>query len=510
MLGSILPLLLAAACLCLLATWIPHYLTWPWWNDHDHFGTFALAWRRGAPLPYRDLPSFQFPGEYYFFLALGGLFGWGRTAPLYAADAALVVAYGVALVAWARRRFDHLAPGLVGFLTFLFYYLNLGYDQAAQRDWHSTLLAVLALLAAESWRSRAGRLASAALMGLAFATRPFVVLLFPALLLALDEGARRPGESFARTLRAGVEWAAAFALTVALAFAPLLLQGLFGDFLRGLRLTAVGTEYNKLSWANVYPRFRSQLVDRPRLLIVPAAAVLLAAGLDRARFRTVATWSLALAGALLARPLSPRDHAYMTHVPMLVWSVSVALLAGLLLDLRRSAPALRFILLAFLLYRVLTPWPLYCSVSASWRSFATLARGEYPTVPPPCGSLQAQPWDAYCDTLTYLRQHAPPGTYVANLLPNVLAIDGPVAALPPMPGESLSWFIHYQKSPGPLTESYRLRLAASPPGSFAVWAPDGPEWGYPFPKPLGEVLLRDFAPVARFGPFEIRRRLPIP
>ena len=58
--------------------WIPHYLTWPWFADHDVFATLALGWEHGQ-LPYRDLSGNNFPGSIYLFWLLGKLFGWGRT-----------------------------------------------------------------------------------------------------------------------------------------------------------------------------------------------------------------------------------------------------------------------------------------------------------------------------------------------------------------------------------------------------------------------------------------------
>ena len=80
LIGDPLSVALAAVYLLMLASWVPQYLTWPWWNDLDHFATFAMAWDSGLR-PYRDLPSFQFPGEYYLYWAVGKACGWGRTAP---------------------------------------------------------------------------------------------------------------------------------------------------------------------------------------------------------------------------------------------------------------------------------------------------------------------------------------------------------------------------------------------------------------------------------------------
>src|SRR5437868_1335449 len=82
---------LAPLCVVLLTTWVPHSLTWPWWADTDQFAVSAQAWDAGI-LPYRDLDDFDFPGPIYVHWVLGKTLGWGRTAPFYAFDAALLAA----------------------------------------------------------------------------------------------------------------------------------------------------------------------------------------------------------------------------------------------------------------------------------------------------------------------------------------------------------------------------------------------------------------------------------
>src|SRR5205823_4008880 len=46
-LGGPLSAILLIICGVQLATWLPHYLTWPYWADHDVFATIARAWDRG-------------------------------------------------------------------------------------------------------------------------------------------------------------------------------------------------------------------------------------------------------------------------------------------------------------------------------------------------------------------------------------------------------------------------------------------------------------------------------
>src|SRR5262245_53244426 len=77
-------------CLLQLVTWLPHYLTWPLWADHDAFATLARGWEAGE-LPYRDLACNQFPGAIYLFWFVGKVAGWGNSASLYAFDAGTVL-----------------------------------------------------------------------------------------------------------------------------------------------------------------------------------------------------------------------------------------------------------------------------------------------------------------------------------------------------------------------------------------------------------------------------------
>ena len=155
---------LGAWALLLLALWVPHYLTWPIWVDVDHFAIMAMGWDRGTQLPYRDLFTYNFPGQIYLFWLFGKVAGWGNTAALYAFDASLVVGLGVPDGAWSRRLFGRMLPGVGGYLAFLGYYQGLAYNEVLQRDWHSGFFAVSSLMALQVWSGRAGRFASAAAM----------------------------------------------------------------------------------------------------------------------------------------------------------------------------------------------------------------------------------------------------------------------------------------------------------------------------------------------------------
>jgi hypothetical protein len=101
--------------------WLPGYLTWPWWADHDVFATMALGWDAGLR-PYRDLLGNNFPGTIYLFWIVGKLCGWGNRSAYNAFDALLLGGLGVAILAWSRRRFGTWLLGAVTVLSVTTYY----------------------------------------------------------------------------------------------------------------------------------------------------------------------------------------------------------------------------------------------------------------------------------------------------------------------------------------------------------------------------------------------------
>ena len=170
LLAGPLTVFFGVVCLMQLATWVPHYVTWPFWADHDVFATLAKGWESGL-LPYRDLYCNQFPGEIYLFWVLGRLGGSG-TSPLYVFDAGAILMLGLILLVWSKRLLGGLLPGIIGYLCFLSYYLCLDYTLAATRDWHTPLLAVVGIQILQTWKGGIVAPAiSAVATGLALAIR---------------------------------------------------------------------------------------------------------------------------------------------------------------------------------------------------------------------------------------------------------------------------------------------------------------------------------------------------
>ena len=247
-----LTILVGLYSLTVLVFWIPHYLTWPWWPDLDLFAYLALAWDSGLA-PYRDVYSFNFPGQMYLFWILGKAFGWGLTLPIYAADVTMLLVLGVLMIGWSRRLFRTFLPGLLGYLAFLSHYLNVGLEQVAQRDWHMAFFVVSGLLMIQIWPGRWGRILSGLSLALGLAYRPYVILFLPPAILEVvsDPGPDPSNAPTARDrIRALAEWVIALIGFSVLAYSPLILQGLFDDFLRDLAFVRPGGSYSDRTPAN--------------------------------------------------------------------------------------------------------------------------------------------------------------------------------------------------------------------------------------------------------------------
>ena len=168
-----------------------------------------------------------------------------------AADVVLLLVVIAMTLRWSQARFGRILPGAVGMLALTSYYLELDFSQTAQRDWHACLLVMLGLLAAQAWPERGGRWLAALGFASGMLVRPQVILILPAMLLAVTERNRLSGASRAATIKAATVWTAVVALAVALGFLPVALNGLMGDFFEGLRAVAYGGAYNKKSLGGI-------------------------------------------------------------------------------------------------------------------------------------------------------------------------------------------------------------------------------------------------------------------
>ena len=361
----------------MLALWVPHYLTWPIWIDIDQFATMSMGWDRGTQLPYRDLFTYNFPGQIYLFWLVGKLAGWGNTAALYAFDASLLVALGVAMAIWSRVRFGRALPGLVGYLAFLSFYLGLAYHLVLQRDWHCGFFAVMGLMTLQVWHGRLGRLASAVAMAAAILIRPQAVLYLPAFLLALDAEVRKPGESLKNTLLAAFQWCLTVAALVAIGFVPLVAQGIFGDFVHAFRQTIGSGPYTQRPGGPAMLDKLSILTAMNPVWSVLIVTVLSTLTLESPQRRTAWPWIAALVCVCLYIPLTPIWHLY-HHIPIiLIWSFNLSLLVHAVLEIRAFPSVLRLGAVGLVVLIARPRQPEFCQVEAV-RSVASSKK----TIPP--------------------------------------------------------------------------------------------------------------------------------
>ncbi len=521
-LGMPSTLALSALCGFQLATWIPHYLTWPWFADHDVFATMALGWSQGQ-LPYRDLAGNNFPGTIYIFWLLGTLFGWGRTIPFLALDAALVLLLGTALSTWSVRRFGRILPGLAGFAVFLTYYLGLDFSRVGQRDWHGPLFVVLGLLALESIPGRWSRPLAALATALALSIRPQTILFLPALLLAVVQTARDaratrdssdPTASNGSHLRIVVGFLAWLSLFTVLAFAPILIAGIGRDFFHGIGRVMYGASYNKAGGRSILQQFLLQATHL-EFVVVPLLMVLVMPWADRPGRRSALVWLVALAGAWLYKPISPVPFPYLEHPLRLIIAVNAAVLVQLLLTPGLTRPVPRLVAILLALTAVVEIKPAQCSVSYTRQGIQSLRTRTEPIDAPlglrigPPGSPQplAYPWKDYRGTIEFLRTETSSATLVANLVHVVPALNSPAGRQTFLPAESLAWL---KVDPG-AEAGFQSALETPPAGSLVVWTPDIEPAGDLFQhdavvQRLAPVIRKNFEPLARFGDVEVWKR----
>jgi hypothetical protein len=504
---------MAALCALLLAGWLPHYLTWPWWPDLDAFAAIAQGWDAGIR-PYRDVSLFNFPGQIEILWLLGKAFGWGRTWPIYALDATLLVTLGAALTAWSRRSFGRSSPGLIGFLGFVYYYMNLDYALAAQRDWQGPVLAFVGMLLVRARPGLPAAFGSGALFGLAFVVRPHILLFTPAAALAVATMASGPSDPPSRARsRALLAWAAAAVLAVAVGFAPLAAQGLLGDFARGVRQASYG-RYGEYP-ASLASRIFGQLRE-PRLALGAFLAMATSSASPLAIRRVAIPWVFGLLLALTYRPFHPVQHDYLAHPLWLVWSINLAVTAGAAMTLLKQRPGLALGSIALLVAIASPGLPRFFDAEASLRAIGDIGRGSEPTRVPPGAETHFAPldtrspytWDQYRQVLAYLRQKTGPDTRVANLLRNVPfpALNGTVGRICPLPADSgIIWLYAL----GTDREADFARALEAAEDAVVVWIPGERSFDPRLQLSILEpAVLRFYRPEATIAGIQIWRRIP--
>jgi hypothetical protein len=503
LLGRPLSALVGLWCLARLGSWIPSYLTRPWFIDHEHFAILAQSWDAGLA-PYTGQATNQFPGEIYVFWALGKLFGWGNTTAFYAFDAGLVVAFAALLVAWSIREFGRALYGLLGLAAFLGYYLAADFQVAGQREWHATFLAVASLLALRLGRGWPSLATSAVAFGLALVFRPQVVLLFPGIVLALlsrepDPDRPRAGALLGKVIAWGLIVTAAFGAGLI----PLAAHGLVDDLFR------LATTPYRLD-AEGLPRFSGKVLrllllcfENPEYLLIPAAVLLLSCGERGARRATSWAVAVAMLGLTLYQVISPIPHRYY-HIPArAMLGVGVACLAWQLRTRERAADlALVGVLLA-VFAAGLDLKPTYASRDYGIVGLRQLRSGGLPVDPVP-GQVDFEPytWPDLRDAILHLRQTTDPTTPVASLVYSKTALLSMVPRRSAIPVDYVA-FWWFRDRPSLEKDLAALREARD---AVVVWDPSAKETKIPEFRDLFEAVRRDFVFDARFGPIEVWRR----
>jgi hypothetical protein len=507
-----LALALGTWCLILLAGWVPHYLTWAMSRDDDSFAVLAQTWDSGI-LPYRDIRAYNFPGQTYLFWVLGKMFGWGCPVAIRAFDALCVILAGALTICWSRVRLGGTLPGLIGFVAFLNDYLEQPVEITAQRDWYTALFSCAGIMALEAWPGRWARLVSSIMAALALVIRPQAVLFLPAIVSAIMEDSRVADLGFAGRMRALAIWCLSFTLFTALAFAPVVLAGIGGDFVRSLGVVAYGGPYSKATSGLAVAALVAEL-NSWKTIVALVVTMLTALQPRNALCRSGRTWLLALLAAMIYRPIAPVQHFYLIVPLFLVSSLALAVAASRLLGADRLARPVLLLAILMMIYESMPGPPPMFNLMESWRALSPLAKGEMlPTPPAGCLRLFAgvagQPnpyWNDYRAMLAYVRAATSPRTLVADALNRFpfLPVNGPTGRLTPFRAESgVCWMSFVDID---LDGEFAHSLAAAT-DSVVVWEPDQlePDPRLRIERVIG-VIHKYYEPAARFGRMEVWSR----
>ncbi|MGC8642167.1 MAG: hypothetical protein ACP5XB_20070 [Isosphaeraceae bacterium] len=495
---------LAVFCVLHLDCWIVSYIEWPWSPDHDVFATLARSWDAGV-LPYRDLYANNPPPTIYLYWVLGKVFGWGKTVPFLAFDASLVVVLAVVAVIWSERLFASALYGLVGYALFLRQYLPLDYATIGERDWHASLLAVVAIMLLQAFPGRRGRITSAAALALAAATRPQAALFLPAVSLAIAMNPHRiePPETakkWSAIARNELEYALAFACIFILMFAPLVFAGVFGDFVRCFRRAAYGGIRAPLTLAIFWDRV-SLLLSQAQVS-APLTAILILACCAPPRERRLAwVWLAATVAVVVYKPISPRQHDYLDIPRFLFLSVDLSAIAGIVIRLPSVSPWLRLGVAAAIVG--LSSQGAHSTHELPWTyaTWAQVRRGEAPVIYPD-GYVGAYSRYEYDEVLRYIKTKVSPDVLIANALAYPLAITGPTARLSAFPAESLAWL----RGVRPDDEEEFVKKLEETPHSVVVWCPTEFDGELAEFKRIKETIHRLYEQEEQFSSIEIWRR----
>jgi hypothetical protein len=504
-----LTFILASLCVLQFASWVPHYLTWPLYADHDVFASVAREWNAGK-LPYREAFCDNFPGPIYLAWIADRIGGPTSAWPVYAIDAILLVAVASSAVFWSGRELKSTLPGWIMNISLFGYYFSQNYSQTAQRDWQAPLFSLLGILILRSFpRSKPAAIASALCAATAFVFRPQTILFTPIFWTALID---ETNDGVKRSIARIFGWSAIAAAMTALEFAPIAIAGSTRDFIGSLAIVSYGGSYHRTSGLRIVSVWLNQF-ERGDAIALAAALVFFhqAPTKDRRERSLIVSAIASLLLASLYKPLSPYPHEYLNHPMLIFWCWSAAILSSRILRHPRGAE-LKFIAIGLLIGAHGGLKPEFCNPARSIHALADLYHGDLP-LESPAGYTRhsrvslsaAYRWSDYRNVLKYLRNDLPPDIKIANALKGSPALLAPSGRRSALPAESIAWL----RLVNPNDENLFVQSIEACSDSAVVWSPAEFDLGMTPPlKALHSTILRLYRPLAKFGAIEIWERAP--
>lgn len=513
-LDGLAPAALVALLFLMFISWMPHYLFWPLWMDNEHFSLSAHFWDSGVR-PYRDTFDFNFPGPIYFFWVIGKCFGWDRPMIVNLTDVMILICLAAFLIIWSHKNFKTCLPALfTSFLIFSFY-MSLDFGRVMQRDWYVFYLGASSLIAVQTLQSRLKWIIAGVLLALAFTIRPHAVLFLPAVMTSVfteSANSTTTWKNLALLILSGL-------VGLLLAWSPLLISGIFDDFLTQFLQELFHGNYTDEKKLPVYHIVADEL-NRNLTCTAFACLALIVFNLrhNHNTKRLWPPWAVAFISLLYYKPMSPVMHDY-TEIPFeLVSCCVIGLFLGLSISGNQlNAKNLRFLLIGTLIWvRFYFPgWPVMADFNASLMAAASLARGTQLHLSPP-GCMESLPdpgkrlgkfrWADYQDLLRYIREETTPETRVVSFIlydpfPTVNAPTGRLTLWPC--GEGILWLSWVDPS---LEHEFANQLKGNEPAIVILrdeiegWPPKNR-----FPE-IERTIHERFEFRTRFGDFQVWAR----
>lgn len=490
-------------------TWFPNYLFWPWWMDQDHFAVSALSWENGIR-PYRDLIDFNFPFPIYFNWIVGKIFGWGRPMVINAIDGLLMLSLAGFLIKWCQYRFQSLTSGLCAALLVIYHYCSLDYSRVMQRDWHVVYCSIISLCLLQLSHFKYKLQLSALLMAIACNTRPYAVLAFPPIFWAIFFTPDLLLEIRKRNL---ICFACYFLVFTLLLWSPLILSGMFDDFLRTFIAELTKGSYQSNEKTTLGRLIFNQLNRNVTFTALAGLIVLIPVKWKDAETRyLLTTWAIAFGTFLFYMPSCPVRHEY-TQIPFeMIAAVSLSIVFGKFLNSVKISPLLKCSIIVFWVYHYFPGWPVYSSFKATNQALVALARWE-PIAQKPIGTdhtfasdntnIFRYRWSDYQNMLAYIRQNTNSTTTVGNFLRShpFPALNGMTGRLTTWPcGEGIMWL---RGVPGSSEAQFAAGLDTQS-DSVIVWHDRGENFPIENQFEIIEQKIRqNYEPLIRIGDIDI-------